>query len=149
MRIQVNEYLDTMSNMTDMDEKIKMMEDLCNQEPYVRRLLEMAINPELKIDRLPVGYPKNYKPETDLPTGISDTNIRTEWRRIQNYVKGGALKVLDEKRLEESWVALLQGVHYLEADILTMVKDQTLFDKYPDLWVVCPAIGIPTSINTE
>ena len=57
--------------------------------------------------------------------------------------------VLDEKRLEESWVALLQGVHYQEADILTMVKDQTLFDTYPDLWVVCPALGIPTSINTD
>lgn len=148
-RIQVNEIFDTMSAMTDMDEKIKMMDELFKQEPYIRRLLEIAINPELKIDRLPVGYPKNYRPESDLPAGISDTNIRTEWRRIQNYIKGGALRVLDEKRLEESWVTLLQGVHYQEAEILTLMKDQTLLDKYPDLWVVCPALGIPTSINTD
>ena len=46
-------------------------------------------------------------------------------------------------------MALLQGLHYREAVIMTHVKDQTLCDKYPDLWVVLPALGIETCINTS
>ncbi len=148
-RIQVNEILDTMADTEPMEKKIAFMEGVCKQDPYILRLLDMAINPALKIDRLPEGYPKNYRPESDLPVGISDTNIRTEFRRIQNYITGGALKVIPEKKLEESWVALMQGLHYQEAEIMTMVKDQNLFDKYPDLWVVAPVLGIVTRMNTE
>jgi len=148
-RIQVNEILDTMSETEPMDKKIAFMQGVCKQDPYILRLLDMAINPALKIDRLPEGYPKNYRPESDLPVGISDTNIRTEFRRIQNYITGGSLKVIPDKKLEESWVALLQGLHYQEAEIMTMVKDQNLFDKYPDLWVVAPVLGIVTRINTD
>lgn len=146
-RLQVNEILDRVSALDDMDIKIKAMEDLCKKDPYLWSLLKMAVNPDFKIDRLPVGFPKNFKPEPDLPNGISDTNIRTEFRRIQNYIKGGPLKVLTEQKLEDSWVALLQGLNYQEAVILTMVKDQNLCEKYPDLWVILPALGIETCIN--
>lgn len=148
-KLQVNEIFDRIAALEDMDLKIKATDDMCRKEPYLWSLLKMAINPDFKIDRLPPGFPKNFKPETTLPSGISDTNIRTEFRRIQNYIKGGALKVLDEKKLEDSWVALLQGLHYQEAVILTMVKDQNLFEKYPDFWVICPALGIETCINTD
>jgi hypothetical protein len=149
MKLQVDEILDRMSDIPDMDTKIKAMDDMCKKEPYLWSLLKMAVDPKFKIDRLAVGFPKRFRPEKDLPVGISDTNIRTEFRRIQNYCTGGPLKVLDEKKLEDSWVALLQGLNYREAVILTHVKDQTLCDKYPDLWVVLPALGIETCINTS
>jgi len=148
-KLQVNEILDRVSALDDMDLKIKAMDDMCKKEPYLWSLLKMAVNPDYKIDRLPPGLPERFKPEPDLPSGISDTNIRTEFRRIQNYVKGGALKVIDEKKLLDSWTALLQGLHYQEALILTMVKDQNLLEKYPDFWVICPALGIETCINTD
>jgi hypothetical protein len=64
--------------------------------------------------------------------GVSDklhTTIRVEYAKFYNFIKGGndGLSIL---RRENIFINLLQGLHPLEAEILCLVKDKRLQDKY-------------------
>jgi len=57
------------------------------------------------------------------------TTIRRECKNFYHFVKGGndAMKNL---RRESMFINLLQGLHPLEADVVCLVKDKKLEDKY-------------------
>ena len=65
--------------------------------------------------------------------GASDqqghTTIRREARHFYRFVKGGD-SGLNSIRRETMFINILQGLHPLEAEILTLVKDKNLSDKY-------------------
>ena len=64
---------------------------------------------------------------TDLKQGR--TTLRKEWTKLYNFVKGGnsSLKSL---RRETMFIQILEGLHPLDAEILCLVKDKKLYDKY-------------------
>ena len=64
---------------------------------------------------------------TDLKRGR--TTLRKEWTKLYNFVKGGnsSLKSL---RRETMFIQILEGLHPLDAEILCLVKDKKLYDKY-------------------
>ena len=57
------------------------------------------------------------------------TTLRKEWTKLYNFVKGGnsSLKSL---RRETMFIQILEGLHPLDAEILCLVKDKKLYDKY-------------------
>ena len=65
--------------------------------------------------------------------GVSDTQGRTTIRReIKNFyhfVKGGN-DGMNNMRRESMFINILQGLHPLEAEIVCLVKDGKLSDKY-------------------
>ena len=65
--------------------------------------------------------------------GVSDqqgrTTIRREFKRFYHFVKGGN-NSLKSIRRESMFINLLQGLHPLEAEIICLVKDKKLSDKY-------------------
>ena len=65
--------------------------------------------------------------------GISDqqghTTIRRESRNFYHFVKGGN-NGINAIRRETMFINILQGLHPLEAEILTLVKDKKLETKY-------------------
>ena len=65
--------------------------------------------------------------------GISDqqghTTIRRESRNFYHFVKGGN-DGINAIRRETMFINILQGLHPLEAEILTLVKDKKLENKY-------------------
>ena len=65
--------------------------------------------------------------------GVSDTQGRTTIRReIKNFyhfVKGGN-DAMNNMRRESMFINILQGLHPLEAEIICLVKDGNLSDKY-------------------
>ena len=65
--------------------------------------------------------------------GASDqqghTTIRREARHFYRFVKGGDSGI-NSLRRETMFINILQGLHPLEAEILTLVKDKNLSDKY-------------------
>ena len=65
--------------------------------------------------------------------GASDqqghTTIRREARHFYRFVKGGDSGI-NALRRETMFINILQGLHPLEAEILTLVKDKNLSDKY-------------------
>ena len=64
---------------------------------------------------------------TDLKRGR--TTLRKEWTKLYNFVKGGNDK-LNGLRRETMFIQILEGLHPLDAEILCLVKDKKLYDKY-------------------
>jgi len=65
--------------------------------------------------------------------GVSDqqghTTIRRESKHFYQFVKGGN-NGLNGIRRESMFINILQGLHPLEAEIICLVKDKKLSDKY-------------------
>ena len=57
------------------------------------------------------------------------TSIRKEYTYFYNFVKGGNDRLSQRKR-ETMFINILEGLHPLEAEILMLVKDKKLSDKY-------------------
>ena len=64
---------------------------------------------------------------TDMKRGR--TTLRREWTKLYNFIKGGNDK-LNGLRRETMFIQILEGLHPLDAEILTLVKDKKLYDKY-------------------
>ena len=56
-------------------------------------------------------------------------SIRKEYTKFYNFLKGGNDK-LSSLRRETMFINILEGLHPLEAEILILVKDKKLSDKY-------------------
>ena len=56
-------------------------------------------------------------------------SIRKEYKKFYNFLKGGNDK-LNGLRRETMFINILEGLHPLEAEILILVKDKKLTDKY-------------------
>ena len=65
--------------------------------------------------------------------GVSDTQARTTIRReskhFYHFIKGGN-DSMSKTRRESMFINLLQGLHPLEAEIICLVKDKKLSDRY-------------------
>ena len=65
--------------------------------------------------------------------GVSDqqgrTTIRRECKHFYHFVKGGN-DAMNNMRRESMFINILQGLHPLEAEIICLVKDKKLSDKY-------------------
>jgi hypothetical protein len=57
------------------------------------------------------------------------TSIRNEYDKFYNFVKGGN-NTLSSIRRETMFINMIQGLHPLEAELLCLVKDKKLTDKY-------------------
>ena len=56
-------------------------------------------------------------------------SIRREYTKFYNFIKGGNDK-LSSLRRETMFINILEGLHPLEAELLVLVKDKRLTDKY-------------------
>jgi hypothetical protein len=61
--------------------------------------------------------------------GRGRTSLRREYQNLYHYVKGGN-NTLSSIRREMMFINLLQGLHPREAEVLCLVKDKKLSDKY-------------------
>ena len=61
--------------------------------------------------------------------GRGRTSLRREYQNLYHYVKGGN-DGLSSIRREMMFINLLQGLHPKEAEVLVLVKDKKLTDKY-------------------
>lgn len=57
------------------------------------------------------------------------TSIRKEWTKFYNFIKGGN-NTLASLRRETMFIQILEGLHPLDAQILCLVKDKKLQEKY-------------------
>ena len=71
-----------------------------------------------------VPYTKN-----EVPVGTDHTSLRREWKNLYHFVKGGNDKISSIRR-ETMFIQLLEGLHPEEAEIICLVKDKALEDKY-------------------
>ena len=57
------------------------------------------------------------------------TTIRREFKNFYHFLKGGN-DALNSIRRETMFINILQGLHPLEAEIVVLVKDKKLEEKY-------------------
>ena len=57
------------------------------------------------------------------------TSIRNEWQNFYNYLQGGN-PTLSSLRRETMFIQMLEGLHPLEAELMCLVKDRLLTNKY-------------------
>jgi len=76
-----------------------------------------------------MGYNNSNSIGTSDDLTRGRTSIRKEFKKFYNFVKGGNDKLKSLSR-ETMFIQILQGLHPLEAEILCLVKDKKLTDKY-------------------
>ena len=146
------EVFDAVSKMRSKALKVEALQRY--NDPSIRALLIWNFD-ENVISQLPPGEVPYGNTKTDeLSTGtLSDkindavgkmnemgsnslgsqdqgrTTIRKEYKSFYNFVKGGN-DGLSSMRRETMFINILEGLHPLEAEILILVKDKKLSDKY-------------------
>jgi hypothetical protein len=61
------------------------------------------------------------------------TSLRNEYKNFYIFLKGGSSS-LSQIRKETIFINMLQGLHPLEAELVCLVKDKKLTDKYKVSW---------------
>jgi len=70
---------------------------------------------------------------TEEKVNAGHTSLRREYDKLYNFVKGGN-DSLSSIRRETMFINILQGLHPLEAELLCLIKDKKLTDKYKISW---------------
>ena len=123
-RLLISEILRKVSNANTKAEKIKLLRD--NNTPALRQLMIWNFD-ESVVSMVPEGDVP-YTPN-DAPVGTDHTRLEQEYRGFYRFVKGGADK-LPNLRRETLFVQLLEGLSQEEAELLVLVKDGRLTEKY-------------------
>jgi len=139
---QLDEEIDYIVGGATVEEQIARAREIQASDSAFIPIIRMGVDPAEKIEGIPVGAPSTYKPEKDMPEGISETTARQELRRWKNFKRGGTVQNLSSIKRETLWIQLLEGLHWKEAAVMTMIKDQTLLENYPILRDVLPSFGI-------
>ena len=146
------EVFDAVSKMRSKALKVEVLQRY--NDPSIRALLIWNFDPNV-ISQLPSGeVPYGNTKQDELATGtLSDkindavgkmnemgsnslgsqdqgkASIRKEYTKFYNFLKGGN-DSLSNLRRETMFINILEGLHPLEAEILILVKDKKLSDKY-------------------
>lgn len=137
----LNEKLDWIAQGATLDEQVDRAKQVAKIDGTFAPLMRMAVLESEKLLGLPEGMPDSYKPDTTLPDGFANTDVRAEFRRIKNYQAGGSMQKVPSSKRETLWVQMLEGMHWKEANIMVHVKDQTLLKIYPNMYEVLTKLG--------
>lgn len=119
-----NEILDLVSKARTRVKKIELLK-LHRNEALVSLLIWNF--DDTVISMLPEGTVP-YKPN-EAPKGTEHTSLRSEQRSFYNFVRGGNDR-LSKTRRELIFIQILEGLHPEEADLLILVKDKALINRY-------------------
>lgn len=120
----LSEVLAKVSKQRTKAKKIQVLKE--NESLHLKAILIWNFD-DTVVSVLPEGevpYNKN-----EAPAGTEHTYLAHEWKVLYNFVKGGNDFLRPVKR-EQLFLQLLEGLHPDEADIICMVKDKNLTEKY-------------------
>ena len=123
----VSEIFTKINNAKDKPKKIEVLRKY--DSPGMRMILKGAFDPKIEWD-LPEGTPPFIANEA--PVGTEHTLLKTEARRLFNFLKGGN-NTLSKTRKETLFIQMLEGLHTTEADLLINIKDKRLNQVYKGL----------------
>jgi hypothetical protein len=149
----LNEKLDWISQAATIDEQVERTKQVAKIDGTFAALMRMAVLESDKLHGLPDGMPDSYKPDTSLPDGFANTDVRAEFRRIKNFQENGSMTKIPGHKRETLWVQMLEGMHWKEANVMVHIKDQTLLQIYPNMREVLTKLGakitLPEVIETK
>jgi hypothetical protein len=148
-RRQINEQLAWLMEGETLEERQTRAKSLAQSNSVFLPYMRMAFIKSQKILGIPEGMPDTYKPEFDVPDGIAQTTAMQEYRRIKNFIEGGPILRLHPYKIEETWINLMEGLHWKEAKVLVAIKDQVLEREYPGLTEVMESLGMPVDVKLD
>jgi len=128
---QINEALDWAVDAKTTEELSARVRAISVGNSILMRFIAWGVGYEQGPWNLPEGKTP-YKDEK-IPENMGDTTITQEFRRILTLLPNGSAKKVAQWRREEIWMQICQGVVATEAELLDLVKDQKLLEKYPTL----------------
>lgn len=123
-RLLISEIFQKVSNAKTKAEKIKILQD--NNTQALRSILIWNYD-ESVISMIPEGDVP-YTPN-EAPAGTEHTLLEKEARKLYYFIKGGD-ESLKQFQREKMFIQMLEGLHSSEAELLVLVKDKKLQDKY-------------------
>ena len=120
----MSEILELASKQRSVAKKVEVMQEY--ETDALKAILIWNFD-ETAVSMVPEGevpYEKN-----DVPIGTDHTSLRKEWKNLYHFVQGGN-NSLSPIRRETMFIQMLEGLHPDEADILCLVKDGRLGEKY-------------------
>lgn len=123
-RLLISEIFQKVSNAKTKAEKIKILQD--NNTQALRSILIWNYD-ESVISMIPEGDVP-YTPN-EAPAGTEHTVLEKEARKLYYFIKGGD-ESLKQFQREKMFIQMLEGLHSSEAELLVLVKDKKLQDKY-------------------
>lgn len=122
-RLLISEVLRKVSNAKTKEEKISLLRK--HNSNALRQLLIINFDDSV-VSLLPDGEVP-YTPN-DAPVGTDHTRLEHEYKGLYRFFKGGAK--LPALKRESMFVQLLEGLSAEEAELLCLVKDGKLTEKY-------------------
>ena len=120
----MSEILEVVHKQRSKAKKVEVLKHY--RDDALTALLIWNFDPSV-VSALPDG-PVPYKPN-EVPEGTDHTSLRREWKNLYHFIKGGN-DGLNGLRRESMFVQMLEGLHPREADLVCLVKDKRLTDKY-------------------
>tara|TARA_B100001250_G_C19692828_1_gene741124 strand:+ start:41 stop:628 length:588 start_codon:yes stop_codon:yes gene_type:complete len=120
----VHEILDRVNAQRSVSKRIEVLEEYRNDALTAILIWNFDDSIESVVPSGVVPYEKN-----SAPLGTDHTTLRREWKNLYNFVKGGN-SGLSNIRRETMFIQMLEGLHPSEAEILCLVKDKQLTQKY-------------------
>ena len=123
-RLLLSEILRKVSNAKTKAENVSLIRK--HNTPALRQLMIINFD-ESVVSELPEGEVP-YTPN-DAPVGTDHTRLESEYKGLYRFFKGGDSRLKPLKR-ESMFVQLLEGLSSEEAELLCLVKDGKMGDKY-------------------
>ena len=126
-RLLLSEVLRKVSNAKTKSEKVSLLRK--HNSVALRQLLIINFD-----DSLTCLLPEGDVPYTpnDAPVGTDHSRLEQEYRGLYRFFKGGQDKLPALKR-ESMFVQLLEGLSEEEAELMVLVKDGRMNEKYKRL----------------
>jgi hypothetical protein len=146
MRLSIPEILKLVSDAKPAD-RVALLQK--HDSGTLRDILALNFNTKLEFD-LPEGDPP-YKTNTDIPIGLSDSNLYNEARRLYICIKDHPKRAPGIKKIqvENIWIQILEGCHHTEAELMCQVKARKLGKVYKGLTAKLILEAFPGIIPAE
>jgi len=118
------EILEVVNDARSKAKKVEVLKEYENDA--LKSIFIWNFDPSV-ISMIPEGevpYNKN-----EVPVGTDHTSLRREYKQLYHFVKGGNDQ-LSSLRRESMFIQMLEGLHPKEAEILVLIKDGQLNQKY-------------------
>ena len=136
-RLLLSEVLRKVSNAKTKKEKVDLLRK--HNSTALRQLLIINFDESI-VSMLPEGDVP-YTPN-DAPVGTDHSRLEQEYRGLYRFFKGG-MKLPQLKR-ESMFVQLLEGLSAEEAELLVLVKDGRMTEKYKRITKAVVAEAFPS-----
>ena len=120
----MSEVLDKVAKAKTKKQKVELLRQ--NNTDALRMVLKSSFDPRIEWE-LPEGDVP-YTPN-EAPEGTEHNMLVHEARTLYHYIKGGNPQ-LTQNRRENMFIQLLERLHAEESELICLVKDKRLKEKY-------------------